>query len=313
LYRLPYLLVEGAYFAPELGNVYTRRGGDNGGIAFIKNWIKIQPLKVYASVLKAHLASIAYLKNAHHSKLVVTDGRLVSSYYATINSMQVDSLISALETQALRDDLMLKVQAKSFYEPEPPDVLSDMSEGGQFHIWQFDLPDVVLPEFRGAALRYGLSLRFNSLGLAQLHFETDLAGVDVNHIRHLINLPLENALDEKINWQEKAGLLYLRDVADYLFSQIDDWWYYGLDHGQHVSFYGLETLRYLAGQFGLNFTSDGSGLHMFSTKPVNSRLFRFVANKFSASVISSTLKRRSLLETDFEKICRRETRDESRP
>ncbi|WP_184037224.1 c-type cytochrome [Chitinivorax tropicus] len=32
------LLGEGAYFAPELGNVYVRRGPD-----FIKGWIKAQP------------------------------------------------------------------------------------------------------------------------------------------------------------------------------------------------------------------------------------------------------------------------------
>ena len=32
------LLGEGAYFAPELGNVYKRRGGD-----FIKAWMKAQP------------------------------------------------------------------------------------------------------------------------------------------------------------------------------------------------------------------------------------------------------------------------------
>ncbi|MDE3009493.1 MAG: cytochrome c [Pseudomonadota bacterium] len=32
---------EGAYYAPELGNVYTRRGPD-----FIKQWIKIQPTGV---------------------------------------------------------------------------------------------------------------------------------------------------------------------------------------------------------------------------------------------------------------------------
>ena len=35
------LLGEGAYFAPELGNVYKRRGGD-----FIKAWIKAQPTLV---------------------------------------------------------------------------------------------------------------------------------------------------------------------------------------------------------------------------------------------------------------------------
>ncbi len=34
------LLGEGAYFAPELGNVYPRRGGD-----FIKMWMKMQPTK----------------------------------------------------------------------------------------------------------------------------------------------------------------------------------------------------------------------------------------------------------------------------
>jgi nitric oxide reductase subunit C len=32
------ILGEGAYFAPELGNVYKRRGGD-----FIKAWIQAQP------------------------------------------------------------------------------------------------------------------------------------------------------------------------------------------------------------------------------------------------------------------------------
>jgi nitric oxide reductase subunit C len=37
------LLGEGAYFAPELGNVYKRRGGDAGGAEFIKGWIQAQP------------------------------------------------------------------------------------------------------------------------------------------------------------------------------------------------------------------------------------------------------------------------------
>ena len=37
------LLGEGAYFAPELGNVYQRRGGDVSGGLFIKAWMKAQP------------------------------------------------------------------------------------------------------------------------------------------------------------------------------------------------------------------------------------------------------------------------------
>lgn len=35
------IMGEGAYFAPELGNVYTRRGPE-----FIKSWIQSQPTKV---------------------------------------------------------------------------------------------------------------------------------------------------------------------------------------------------------------------------------------------------------------------------
>ena len=35
------IMGEGAYFAPELGNVYTRRGPE-----FIKEWIKNQPTEV---------------------------------------------------------------------------------------------------------------------------------------------------------------------------------------------------------------------------------------------------------------------------
>jgi len=41
------ILGEGAYFAPELGNVYQRRGGDvSSGDVFIKGWIKTQPTGV---------------------------------------------------------------------------------------------------------------------------------------------------------------------------------------------------------------------------------------------------------------------------
>ena len=38
------LLGEGAYFAPELSNVYKRRGGDEGGADFIKGWMQAQPI-----------------------------------------------------------------------------------------------------------------------------------------------------------------------------------------------------------------------------------------------------------------------------
>jgi nitric oxide reductase subunit C len=40
------LLGEGAYYGPELGNVYKRRGGEVIGEAFIKAWMKVMPTYV---------------------------------------------------------------------------------------------------------------------------------------------------------------------------------------------------------------------------------------------------------------------------
>lgn len=46
----------------------------------------------------------------------------------------------------------------------------------------------------------------------------------------------------------------------------NDWWYYGLDHGQHIGFYRVQTLRYLADKFGLHLLTDGIATHFFSQK-----------------------------------------------
>jgi nitric oxide reductase subunit C len=41
------LLGQGAYYAPELSNVYKRRGGDQGGGAyFIRAWLKAMPTNI---------------------------------------------------------------------------------------------------------------------------------------------------------------------------------------------------------------------------------------------------------------------------
>ena len=40
------LLGEGAYFAPELGNVFVRRGGEDGFKPFFKGWMAAQPLNI---------------------------------------------------------------------------------------------------------------------------------------------------------------------------------------------------------------------------------------------------------------------------
>jgi len=66
--------------------------------------------------------------------------------------------------------------------------------------------------------------------------------------------------------------------------QPSDWWYYGLDHGQHIGFYRAETLHYLAEKFGLNLLSDGSSTHLFTEKSYSYtswRLLNRLGQKFS--------------------------------
>lgn len=40
------LIGEGAYYAPELGNVYQRRGGAQGFKQYFSGWMKAQPLNI---------------------------------------------------------------------------------------------------------------------------------------------------------------------------------------------------------------------------------------------------------------------------
>jgi hypothetical protein len=49
------------------------------------------------------------------------------------------------------------------------------------------------------------------------------------------------------------------------------WWYYGLDHGQHIGFFRLQTLQFIAKKFGKHLVTDGVGCHLFTDKPLSSK------------------------------------------
>lgn len=55
----------------------------------------------------------------------------------------------------------------------------------------------------------------------------------------------------------------------------DQWWYYGLDHGQHIGFYRLETLEYIAKRFNKKLISNGTNLHLFSDESLSEKKWNF--------------------------------------
>jgi len=72
---------------------------------------------------------------------------------------------------------------------------------------------------------------------------------------------------------EIQGLLQLSETIVFstqLRSQkiplLREWWYYGLDHGQHVTIYSLTTLRFLAQQHNLFLFSNGTDFHVLSKR-----------------------------------------------
>lgn len=56
----------------------------------------------------------------------------------------------------------------------------------------------------------------------------------------------------------------------------NSWWYYGFEHGQHISFYSLKTLKYLARKNNLFLCSNKKTLHLFLEKKLNNFIFLFL-------------------------------------
>jgi hypothetical protein len=78
------------------------------------------------------------------------------------------------------------------------------------------------------------------------------------------------------------NILLTTNLIDTPAPKPNNWWYYGLDHGQHIGFYRLQTLQYLADNFGLHLLTDGFSTHLFSQEKYSFRAwyaFRQVARR----------------------------------
>lgn len=56
----------------------------------------------------------------------------------------------------------------------------------------------------------------------------------------------------------------------------ETWDYYGLDHGQHIAFYSLKSLEYIAKKHKLYFYTNNKNLHIFSERKLTYFNFRLI-------------------------------------
>lgn len=77
------------------------------------------------------------------------------------------------------------------------------------------------------------------------------------------------------------------------------WWYYGLEHGQHVSIYSRKSLEIIGESFGLRLYSNGHSYHLLTNKSISPLLFRLaISNKFS-KMLNILVRHQSLLPEDY--------------
>jgi 2-polyprenyl-3-methyl-5-hydroxy-6-metoxy-1,4-benzoquinol methylase len=94
------------------------------------------------------------------------------------------------------------------------------------------------------------------------------------------------------------SILFTTDLLPTHNPKPGEWWYYGLEHGQHISFYTLKSLEEMAKKLGLNLYSNGSSIHLLTANEI-SPIFKIISKYSVAKLVSWGIKRKSLLQQDY--------------
>ncbi len=91
------------------------------------------------------------------------------------------------------------------------------------------------------------------------------------NFEHLLN-PLED-IEKMLSISDTV--LFSTELMPSDLPKPNKWWYYCLEHGQHISIFSKQSLEFIAKKNGFNFVSDGKGMHLFSKKKVSTKVFLY--------------------------------------
>lgn len=80
--------------------------------------------------------------------------------------------------------------------------------------------------------------------------------------------------------------------------QLDDWWYYAPESGQHIGFFTHRSLSTAAERLGLQLSSNGRNLHVLAPHRVSPRLLQALRKPSRAHWLAWTGYRKSLAHAD---------------
>ena len=134
--------------------------------------------------------------------------------------------------------------------------------------------------------------RFSSPDLKEKHFDLATAFEVFEHLEDpsgVFNLLFKHA----------DHLLITTSLLPSPAPALTDWWYYGPEHGQHISFYTIKSLQTIADAHQRFFYSNGRDFHFFSRKRISEYWFRKFTSERYSRWIGLWRRRQTLLDEDF--------------
>jgi hypothetical protein len=91
------------------------------------------------------------------------------------------------------------------------------------------------------------------------------------------------------------------------------WWYFGLDHGQHVSFYSKHALRKIAARFDYTLLTNGINIHLFTRKGVKQAAFEKCLKVNELQFFLMKRRLQSLTESDYLEVQKQNSGSDAAP
>lgn len=91
-----------------------------------------------------------------------------------------------------------------------------------------------------------------------------------------------------------------------------DWWYYGFDHGQHVAFHSVDSLKFVAQKFGLEFYSK-RGYHLLTRKKINRLAYKIVVEAAFRGYLNWVGHHKTRTQSDHELLVARKKEQKKPP
>jgi len=99
----------------------------------------------------------------------------------------------------------------------------------------------------------------------EYHNESSMEAVTTfESFEHFVN-PIEE-IEKLLNISK--NIIFSTQLLPDPIPKPEQWWYYGLDHGQHISFYSEKTLHFIALKYNLYYYNLG-GLHLLTERKIS--------------------------------------------